>query len=320
MFQIRVTSILSCAFIALSMQVSWAADSSQQPVPDGDAQTKVILVAGATGNQGGAVARELMKRGYQVRGLTRNPGDGSARNPAALGAEIVKGDMQDIASLNRAMAGAYGAFSVQNFWLTDYHGEIQQGKNFVDAAKQQGVQHLVYTSVASADQDTGIPHFESKHVIEQYIKSLQLPYTIIRPVAFMENREYSRDDILRGIWVTPYSLDSRHQWVAVRDIGRFVAEAFDKPEKWLGREIEIAGAEHTLAEVIAVFEHVTGISIEYRQISWEQHEASQGKEMTIMDKWIENTGYSVAVEQLRQNYPWLLNVEDYLKQAGWGPE
>jgi len=288
--------------------------------PGQQVEKKIILVAGATGNQGGAVARELNNRGYHVRGLTRNPASDTAVKLASLGIEMVEGDFNDIASLKRAMDGAYVAFSVQNFWLTGYDGEITQGMNFADAAKQQGIRHFIYTSVASADHNTGIPHFESKYVIERYIKSLRLPYTIVRPVAFMENWEYSRADILLGKWVTPFSLDSRRQWIAVEDIGRFVAEAFDNPGKWLGREFDIAGVEHTLAETIEIFEQVTGLPMAYRQISWEEHEAAQGKEMATMDKWIEATGYSVDVEKLRRNYPWLTSIREYLEQAGWDRE
>jgi len=150
---------------------------------------KVIAVNGATGQQGGAVARKLLTEGWKVCALTRNEDKPAAQELASLGAEIVPGDMENRAELDSAFQGAYGVFSVQNFWLPNvgYEGEIRQGKNVADSAKAARVQHLVYSSVGSAHRGMGQKHFESKWRIEQYIHSLGIPYTILRPVAFMDN-------------------------------------------------------------------------------------------------------------------------------------
>src|SRR5262245_4205833 len=150
---------------------------------------KIIAVTGATGQQGGAVARKLLSDGWKIRALTRDPNKPAARALAEAGAELVPGDMDSRSELEAAFQGAYGAFSVQNFWLPEvgYDGEIRQGKNVADAAKAAGVQHLVYSSVGAAHRGMGQKHFESKWIIEQYIQSLELPYTILRPVAFFEN-------------------------------------------------------------------------------------------------------------------------------------
>src|SRR6188474_1540306 len=150
---------------------------------------KVIAVTGATGQQGGAVARKLLIDGWKVRALTREVNKPAAQELKALGAEIVPGDMDDRVQLEAAFQGAYGVFSVQNFWLPNvgFEGEIRQGKNVADAAKAAGVQHLVYSSVGSAHRGMGQKHFESKWLIEKYIQSLDMPYTILRPVAFMDN-------------------------------------------------------------------------------------------------------------------------------------
>nr|NIW24717.1 NmrA family NAD(P)-binding protein [Gammaproteobacteria bacterium] len=127
---------------------------------DFDRSTRTILVAGATGTQGGAVARELNARGYRVKGLTRNPNSERARAMTALGIEMVQGNFDDPESLDAALAGAYGAFSVQQYRGVGVDGEIRQGKAFADAAKRAGVQHFVYTSVAKATLNTGVPQFE----------------------------------------------------------------------------------------------------------------------------------------------------------------
>ena len=278
---------------------------------------RLILVSGATGRQGGAVARELLLRGYRVRGLTRNPDSERARQLAGLGIEMVKGDFNDIASLERAMQGAYGVFSVQNFWEHGKQAEITQGMNFADAAQRAGVSHFVYTSVANADQDTGIPHFDSKYEIEKHIRAIALPYTIVRPVSFMENWEYSRTDIEKGVIYGPLSPTTRHQHISVKDIGRFVAEAFDHPAAWLGVSLDIAGDEADQLETAHIFSRVIGTEVEYVQVPWDEYEAQRGEEMTIMEKWFENVGYSVDVAGLRSNYPWLVSLEQYLEESGW---
>ena len=278
---------------------------------------KLILVSGATGRQGGAVARELLSRGYPVRGLTRNPDSDRAQRLADLGVAMIKGDFNDTASLNRAVQGVYGVFSVQNFWEHGKQAEITQGMNLADAAKQAGVSHFVYTSVANADQNTGIPHFDSKYEIEKYIQSIQLPYTIVRPVSFMENWEYSRADIESGMMYGPLAPATRTQHISVKDIGRFVAEAFDNPAAWLGVALDIAGDETDQLETARLFSQATGKEVKYVQVPWDEFEAQQGEEMTIMEKWFEDVGYSVDVDNLRSNYPWLVSLEQYLEDNDW---
>ena len=163
---------------------------------------KIIAVTGATGQQGGAVARKLLAEGWQVRALTRDINKPAAQELKTLGAEIVAGDMDSRAELDAAFKGVYGVFSVQNYWLPNvqYEGEIKQGKNVADAAKAAGVQHLVYSSVGSAHRGMGQKHFASKWIIEQYIHTLDIPYTILRPVAFMDNNNWRRAYILSGTY------------------------------------------------------------------------------------------------------------------------
>ncbi len=316
----NLRNLAGCLLLLFSSAACEKSDEADTSTTNTSASTnsdKLILVSGATGRQGGAVARELLSRGYRVRGLTRNPDSERAQQLAGLGIEMVRGDFDDIDSLNRAAQGAYGVFSVQNFWEHGKQGEIRQGSNLADAAKQAGVSHFVYTSVANADKNTGIPHFDSKYEIEKYIQSIELPYTIIRPVSFMENWEYSRTDIENGIIYGPLSPDTRHQHIAVRDIGRFAAEAFDNPAEWLGVSLDIAGDESDQLETARIFSRVTGKDVKYVQVPWDEYEAQQGEEMTIMEKWFENTGYSVDVVDLRNDYPWLSSLEQYLKENDW---
>jgi uncharacterized protein YbjT (DUF2867 family) len=219
---------------------------------------RLILVAGATGKQGGAVARSLLDRGFRVRGLTRDPQKLEAQDLAGQGAEIVRGDLDDRSSIDRVLEGAYSVFSVQNFWETGYEREVQQGKTVADAAKAAGVEHFVYSSVGSAHRETGIPHFDSKWEVEEHVREIDLPYTILRPVFFMQNWEGMREHILGGTLAQPLDPDKSFQQVAVEDIGAFAAIAFERPEEWIGREVDLAGDEQTMPEIAETFGRVAG--------------------------------------------------------------
>src|SRR2546425_4494803 len=122
----------------------------------------VVLVTGATGQQGGAVARQLLSRGHKVRALTRKPQGEAAKALAASGAEVVPGDLDDVGSLEKALRGAWGVFSVQNTWEAGVEGEERQGKRRAELARKAGVGHFVDTSGGSAHRRSGLPHCDNK--------------------------------------------------------------------------------------------------------------------------------------------------------------
>ena len=285
---------------------------------DFDRSTRTILVSGATGTQGGAVARELNARGYRVRGLTRDPNSERAREMTALGIEMVQGDFDDPESLDRALAGAYGAFSVQQYRGVGVDGEIRQGKAFADAAKRAGVQHFVYTSVAKATLDTGVPQFESKLLLENYIRSLDIPFTIIRPASFMATFEEWREDAENGRVSGPLPASLERVFIAPQDIGRFVAEAFDHPEEWLGRAEAVAGQKISYGEVAASMGRALGHPVEYYQIPWDEFTATAAPTAVAREGWYLENSDPIDVDALRARYPWLMTLEQYLRSRGWG--
>ena len=308
---LRTTGLFLIALVALPFATI---------AQDIDRSARTILVAGATGTQGGAVARELNARGYHVKGLTRNPDSERARALAALGIEMVRGDFDDIGSLDRAFAGAYGAFSVQQYRGVGVDGEIRQGKAFADAAKRANVQHFVYTSVAKATLNTGVPQFESKLLLENYIRELGLPFTIVRPASFMATFEAWREDAENGQISGPLPASLERVFIAPRDIGRLAAEAFDHPEEWLGRAEAIAGQKISYGEVAASMSRVLGHPVEYYQIPWDEFTATAAPTAVAREGWyLENTD-PVDVDALRAQYPWLMTLEEYLRARGWGAE
>jgi uncharacterized protein YbjT (DUF2867 family) len=277
---------------------------------------RLVFVAGATGKQGGAVARSLLDRGFRVRGLTRNPQKPEAQALTEQGVEVVQGDMEDRSDMDRVLDGAYGVFSVQNFLETGYDGEVQQGKTVADAAKAAGVEHFVYSSVGSAHRQTGIRHFESKWEVEEHVRQIGLPYTILRPVFFMQNWERMREMILGGTLTQPLDPDKPFQQVAVEDVGAFAAITFERPDEWIGREVDLAGDEQTMPEIAETFGRVAGKEIGYYQVPWDQFEEQMGEEFARQYRWFNDVGYEADIAALRQEYPELTTFELYLRSHG----
>ncbi len=284
---------------------------------EGQNAQRSILVCGATGSQGGAVARSLLDRGFRVRALTRDPQKPEARALADRDAEVAQGDMDDRPSVDRALEGAHGVFSVQNFWEAGYDREVRQGKSVADAASAAGVEHFVYSSVGSAHRRTGIAHFDSKWEVEEHVRGLGLPRTVLRPVFFMQNWQMMREPILGGTLPQPLDPGKPFQQVAVEDIGAFAAMAFEHPDEWIGREVEIAGDERTMPEIAEAFGRVAGREVGYSQVPWDQFEEQMGEEYAVMYRWFNDVGYEADVEALRREHPGLIDFEGYLRGHGW---
>jgi uncharacterized protein YbjT (DUF2867 family) len=225
------------------------------------AEKRTIVVTGATGLQGSAVTRHLLSNGWRVRALTRNPKSEKAQTLSALGAEIVQGDMAEPDSLEPVFEGAYGVFSVQNPMISGVEGEISQGKNVATIAKQTGIQHLIYASAGTGTKGTGVPSWESKLVIEDYLRSLALPLTILRPMAFMELMTEKKFFPAVSAWhLMPKLMGGSRKlpWLCVDDIGFIVAKAFAEPGQFIGKEFQLASDVQSLDECRAIYREVTG--------------------------------------------------------------
>jgi len=266
------------------------------------ANEKTILITGATGKQGGTTLRNLAKRGgFKLRAMTRKPDGDAAKALSALGAEIVVGDLDDAKSLERAVAGAWGVFSVQNTWEAGVEREEEQGKRLAKVARDKGVQHFVYTSVGSANRRTGIPHFENKVRVEETIKQLGFPsHVILRPVFFMENLPspwFLNGDKL----TTALKPETKLQMVAVEDIGKFSAAAFIEADKFKGAEIEYAGDAVTMPEAAAALSELTGKTITYQQIPISAVRANS-EDFALMLEWFDAVGYAADIPALESRW------------------
>ncbi len=280
---------------------------------------EIILVTGATGRQGGAVLRHLLAAGRRVRALSRNPEGPEARKLEEIGAEVAGGEMGDPDSLRAVLNGVRGVFSVQNFWEHGAAEEVREGTNLAQAAKEAGVAHFVYSSVGGAERHSGLAHFESKWQIEESIRSLQLPSTIFRPVYFMENlaAPQTANEIDQGVLRMGLEPDVKLQMIAVEDIGRFVARAFDDPGTWLGQAVEIAGDALTGPEIGQALSTATERVVRYEQIPMDQL-VGINPEMAKMYEWFNRAGYRADIPALRRVLPELMTFDTWVREAGLG--
>jgi uncharacterized protein YbjT (DUF2867 family) len=257
----------------------------------------LILVTGATGRQGGATARELLARGHKVRAMTRKPDSPPAQELRKLGAEVVAGDFDDAASLERAIRGAWGLFAMQNTWEAGVEGEEAQGKRVAEVARQNGIQHYVYTSVGSAHRKTGIPHFENKWRIEEKVRSLKFPsHTILRPVFFMENfvTPWFLPAIQQGQLAVGIEPRTVLQMIAVGDIGKYGLAAFENHAAWNGRAIDIAGEPLTMPEAAAILGRVAQREVKFVRVPIEEVRKGSA-DFALMLEWFDRVGYDADI-------------------------
>ncbi|HVX66497.1 MAG TPA: NmrA/HSCARG family protein [Bryobacteraceae bacterium] len=278
---------------------------------------RTILVTGATGKQGGAALRHLRARGFLVRALTRDPSKPSARALAGTGVELVRGDLEDAASITRALDGVHGVFAVQTPYEAGPEAEERQGKTLASAAQRAQVSHYVYSSVGSADRNTGIPHFDSKFRVEEHIRGLGLSYTILRPVFFMENLLGLTGMIAGGTLTLPLPVDRKLQMIAVDDIGAIAALALEHSGKWQGRAVDIASDELSTADVAATLSRLTGREIRAAEAPIDDYERQAGRDLGLMWRWFQNVGYNVDIRALRSEYAGLTSFERWASRQNW---
>lgn len=262
---------------------------------------KRILITGVTGQQGGSVAAALAGSDFQLQGMTRKPDSPAAQALKAKGVTIVQGDLDDAASLTKALAGAWGVFAVQNTWEAGVEKEEEQGKRIATLAREAGVRHFVYSSVGSAHRATGIPHFDNKWRVEETVRSLGFPsHVILRPVFFMEN--IVSPWFLNGD--TIYSAlkpDTVLQMIAVQDIGKYGARAFTEAGRLNGRAIDLAGDALTMTRAAAALSAGLGRAINYVQIPITEVRKNS-EDFALMLEWFERVGYEADIPALEKEF------------------
>jgi uncharacterized protein YbjT (DUF2867 family) len=280
---------------------------------------RIVVVCGATGRQGGAVTRHLLAEGWHVRGLTRDPGSEKAKSLTETGAEVVKADMADRSTLDRAFAGAHGVFNVQNPMISGFEAEVRQGRTVADAAKAADIKHIVY-GAAGIGLQTGVPSWDTKVQIEDHMKRLGLPLTILRPNAFMElmtDKAYYPPVAIWHVMARLMGGDRNVPWLAVDDVGVIAARAFSEPERFIGVEVQLASDVNTLNETQEVWTEVFGKPPRRLPMPvwlFERIAGYAGKDLPIMWRWLRTHEIPEDTAPTRQIHPDALSLRDWLRK------
>lgn len=263
---------------------------------------KTILVTGATGQQGGAVARSLLSKGESVRVLTRFPQ--KAQELSALGAEVMRGDYEERDSLQKAVRGVDAVFLMATPIEKGVKAEVEHGKAAISLCRRFGSPHIVYSSVCGANRRTGVPHFESKFQIEKFLRDNSQVYTILRPVWFMQNFEsqWLLPFLQKGVLSTPILPERTLQMIDVNDIAEFVCAAILHVKDFIGQEIDLAGDGLTMTEIARNLSYALGREVKYEPIPEGKAEEAVGRDMYLMYRWFNTKGYDVDIEGLRKRY------------------
>lgn len=286
---------------------------------------KLILVVGATGAQGGSVARHLLGRGqFAVRALTRKPDSDAAQALRKAGVEIVRGDLDDPISLEDALAGCHGVFGVTNFW-EHFDREYAQGKNLVDAVAEADIAHFVFSSLPSVKKQAehlNVPHFEMKADLETYTRRLAVPATFAHVAFYYDNflgflPPQKQPD---GTFAFGFPQgDTLLAGVAVDDVGGVVARVFEQRERFLGKTVGIVGDDLTGTGYAEVMTRVLGRPVKYNYIPREVFArfGFPGAE-DLADMFEFNRLYipnrRADVEQSRTLYPHMRSFEQWLRE------
>jgi uncharacterized protein YbjT (DUF2867 family) len=296
---------------------------SSEPTDD-NRQARVFAVVGATGQQGGATTRALLTAGARVRALVRDPQAAQAQAIQQQGAELVRADLDDPASLRAAFSSVDGVYAMTTSYAQrGTAGEIEQGKAMGDAALAAGVPHVVYSSVGGAERHTGIAHFESKRRVEDHLTSLGLSTTFVRPVFFMENFvRYFTPQTEAGTLVVrlPLPPGIPLQLIATDDIGSVAAAALLDPAR-VGPSIEIAGDERTGEQIAAVYGDQASLPARYEPIPLEAL-ANDPDQQAMFAWFVKLPAYQADFAATKRLAPAVQDLATWLARhrpaSGWG--
>jgi|GEM_PF-237562 len=292
--------VIGClSLVACDAQVNEnSAETAHNPA------NSVALVTGITGNQGGGVAATLLEKGYQIRGLTRDPSSAESQYWRNLGVEMVQGDFADYDSIDAALVDADYLFINLSEQVPDY---IEASKHILDSAQKAGVKHLVYSSNTRSNPDLAAP--ASKTEIEIYLRESGYSYTTLRLPQMMSNFVRDRDmqNILRNGVVGRGSESATLAYFAPDDLGLLAAASFADTATWDGREVSLAGDELTDKELVALLSELSGLDIKYTPPPAEPDA-----------RWLANQGLSFDTELLNREFPEIMTLREYLQQNDYG--
>ena len=276
-----------------------------------------VVVTGSTGKQGGAVARGLLARGHMVRAVTRDPNSSQARSLANAGATLVAASLEDTTAITKALEGATSLFAM-TIPSGGADAETRLGFAAAEAAKAAGV-HLVFTSVGSANRETGIPHFDSKYEVEKHIAKLGVRATILAPVYFMENLYFAKEQLAKGVYPAALPPERTLAQIAVADIGAVAVRVLEDAGRFTGKRFDLAGDALTGNDIVAILSRVAGRPFAYHQVPLDVVRQRMGEDGARMYEWLDRVGYTADRAALHREFPDVAfhDFESWAKAQDW---
>jgi len=279
-----------------------------------------ILVTGATGHQGGTVLRHLKARGHRLRALVRDKNKPAVKELQRLGVEVFQGNFEDAHAIEQAAHYVDAAFLMGTAYEKGADAERAQGIAAIDALRAADVPYILYSSVASASQHTGIPHFDSKFAVENHLRGSGTPFAITAPVAFIENliAPFALPGLRQGAFAQATPPEKPVQMIALDDLGAFDTFVLENPNKFRGQRVEIASDEVTGLQAAEILSRRAGRPIQFRQVPLEALR-QRSEDLARMMDWLSHHGYTVDIERLRRDYPdvgWH-RFDDWAAEQDW---
>lgn len=281
-----------------------------------DPANNLVLVTGITGTQGGGVADVLLEKGYKVRGLSRDAGSERSQAWAAKGVEMVTGNFDDHASVDAAVEGIDYLFLNITERATDNF--VEDSIYTLEAAVAAGAKHVVFSSTITSNPDDNVPGRggASKKDIEAYLRESSLPYSSLRIHTLMDNflKPWGRDFLTEGI-VDFGNEGTVMHYTSARDLGIITDGIIQNSSDWLRREADVAADSMTHQELAAMLSSVTGLDIGHRTADWDEYTGPPY--LLYVFKWLDESGHGTDVEQLRQEFPEMTTLEQFLRDNGF---
>ncbi|QGY42691.1 NAD(P)H-binding protein [Maribellus comscasis] len=273
-------------------------------------KNKIIVVVGASGNQGREVVKNLLGKGFQVRTLTRNP-----KKIEKLRYEdnltIFHDDLKNKDSLQNLMTDAYGLF----FVLPPHKKSVAYGRTLIALIRNSNLKHVVFSSVGGVDRNSAINHFRWKKEIEDHLRQSGKPFTIVRPAGYMETFAHPKSiRLITGLLNLYINSTGTFQLISTQDIGRIVSMVFDNPQKYKEQIMEISGDELTVTELFYKLNQVKGIKMmPYRFPKMAKYFIPKSLKQMLV--FYANDGWKANISELRNEFKGLLTFEDWLKTS-----
>jgi uncharacterized protein YbjT (DUF2867 family) len=278
----------------------------------------VVAVVGATGRQGSAVVRHLLRDGWRVRALTRGPSGAAARALGDQGAQIYRVDTEDIGSLAPAFHGVHGVFNVQNPMTSSLAAEVRQGRHVAEAAAEAGVSHVVYGAAGIGEEATGVGSWDSKLAVAARFRDLGLRLTVLRPMAFMELMTDKTYYPSVGVWhLMPKLMGSGRPvgWLCLDDLGAITARVFADRDRWGDTSLELVSDVQSVDACRALWAEVAGRRARGFPMPVWMFERFVGTDLTTMWRWLRTAEFEMSPKATREILPEALTVRDWMRRT-----